>query len=50
MNRRIIVVGGGISGLAAAHRLTELSREENLGLEILLLEASQRLGGSIATE
>lgn len=50
MSHRIIVVGGGISGLAAAHRLTELSREENFGLEILLLEASRRLGGSIATE
>ena len=50
MNRRIIVVGGGISGLAAAHRLTELGRERNLGLEIHLLEASHRLGGNIATE
>lgn len=50
MNRRIIVVGGGISGLAAAHRLMELSREKKLGLEILLREASHRLGGSIATE
>jgi oxygen-dependent protoporphyrinogen oxidase len=50
MTHRIIVVGGGISGLAAAHRLTELSRERNFPFEIVLLEASQRLGGSIATE
>lgn len=50
MNRRIIVVGGGISGLAAAYRLTELSRERALELEVILLEAGQRLGGSIATE
>ncbi|MBI2553581.1 MAG: NAD(P)-binding protein [Candidatus Rokubacteria bacterium] len=27
MARRVVVVGGGIAGLAAAHRLTELSRE-----------------------
>lgn len=50
MNRRIIVVGGGIAGLATAHRLTELSQEKSLGLEVTLLEASHRLGGSIATE
>jgi len=50
MNRRIIVVGGGIAGLAAAHRLVELDREKSLGLEVKLLEAGQRLGGSIATE
>ncbi len=50
MNRRIIVVGGGIAGLAAAHRLVELDREKSLGLEIILLEAAPRLGGSIATE
>ena len=50
MNRRIIVVGGGIAGLAAAHRLVELDRERSLGLEVKLLEAAPRLGGSIATE
>jgi oxygen-dependent protoporphyrinogen oxidase len=50
MIHRVIVVGGGISGLAAAHRLTELSRERNFPFEIVLLEASRRLGGSIATE
>jgi oxygen-dependent protoporphyrinogen oxidase len=50
MSRRIIVVSGGIAGLAAAHRIIELSREKSLGLEVTLLEASSRLGGAIATE
>ncbi len=50
MKHRIIVVGGGIAGLAAAHRLIELDRERSIGTEVILLEAAQRLGGSIATE
>jgi oxygen-dependent protoporphyrinogen oxidase len=47
---RVIVVGGGITGLAAAHRLLELARERSLCLELRLLEAGDRLGGVIATE
>src|SRR5206468_9559803 len=50
MTRRIIVVGGGIAGLAAAHRLIELNKEKSLDIEVVLLEASARLGGTIATE
>jgi oxygen-dependent protoporphyrinogen oxidase len=50
MNSRIVVVGGGIAGLAAAHRLMEIKQEKSLELEVLLLEASPRLGGTIATE
>jgi oxygen-dependent protoporphyrinogen oxidase len=50
MKRRIVVVGGGIAGLAAAHRLIELDREQSLGIEVILLEAAPCLGGSIATE
>lgn len=50
MNRRIVIVGGGIAGLAAAYRLVDLNREKSLGLEVKLLEAAPRLGGSIATE
>jgi protoporphyrinogen/coproporphyrinogen III oxidase len=50
VNHRIIVVGGGIAGLAAAHHLVELNRKRPLGLEVMLLEASPRLGGAIATE
>ncbi len=50
MTRDIIVIGGGISGLAAAHRLTELSRAGAAELRVTLLEASDRIGGVIATE
>jgi len=46
----IAVVGGGIAGLAAAHRLLELSREQQRPVRVTLLEAGRRLGGSIATE
>jgi oxygen-dependent protoporphyrinogen oxidase len=47
---RVAVVGGGIAGLAAAHRLQELARERNLSLDLLLLEAGKNLGGTIGTE
>ena len=45
--KRIVIVGGGISGLAAAHRLIEL-RGSSAG--VTLLEAGPRLGGIIQTE
>ena len=44
--RRIVVIGGGISGLAAAHRLTELKPPSR----VTLIEASARLGGTIRTD
>jgi oxygen-dependent protoporphyrinogen oxidase len=47
---RVAVIGGGISGLAAAHRLVELSRARGRRIDLCLLEASSRLGGVIATE
>ncbi|MBI3786320.1 MAG: protoporphyrinogen oxidase [Deltaproteobacteria bacterium] len=46
----IVVVGGGIAGLAAAHRLVELGREQQKPVRLTLLEAGRRLGGSIGTE
>ncbi|MEW6143693.1 MAG: protoporphyrinogen oxidase [Thermodesulfobacteriota bacterium] len=49
MPKRVIVIGGGITGLSAAHRLSELGRDKNLNLEITLLERSDRLGGVIST-
>ena len=44
--RRVVVIGGGISGLAAAHRLIELDSS----LQVTLLEASSRLGGILQTD
>jgi len=48
--KRIVIIGGGISGLAAAHRLLERSAELRQPFEVLLLEASSRLGGVVQTE
>lgn len=41
----VVVVGGGITGLAAAHRL----RRDFPGIGVRVLEASDRLGGKILT-
>jgi len=46
---RIAVVGGGISGLAAAHRILEESKQQNRLVDVELLEAGSRLGGVIHT-
>jgi oxygen-dependent protoporphyrinogen oxidase len=47
---KLAVVGGGITGLSAAHRAVELARERSTELELTLVEARDRLGGTIATE
>jgi protoporphyrinogen/coproporphyrinogen III oxidase len=47
---RVAVIGGGISGLAAAHRIFELSRDHRRPVEIRLFEAGERLGGVVKTE
>ncbi len=47
---RVAVVGGGIAGLAAAHRLVEAGRERGRPVAVTLFEASSRLGGTIQTE
>lgn len=47
--RRIAVVGGGISGLAAAHALIERGAEQDRAPQVLLLEGGPRPGGVIRT-
>ncbi len=47
--KSIAVIGGGITGLAAAHRLREEAVRREMPLEVTLLEAGTRLGGSIHT-
>jgi protoporphyrinogen/coproporphyrinogen III oxidase len=49
-SKRVIVIGGGLSGLAAAHRIHERSATLRRPVELSLLEARDRLGGVIATE
>lgn len=49
LKKRVAIIGGGISGLAAAHRFLELCARQNPELEIILLEASGRLGGTLRT-
>ena len=44
--KRIVIVGGGIAGLAAAHRLARETR----GAAVTLIESETRLGGKILTE
>jgi len=45
MTRRVAVVGGGLSGLAAAHRLLELDPS----IQVVVFEASARAGGIVST-
>ncbi|OGL62974.1 MAG: protoporphyrinogen oxidase [Candidatus Tectomicrobia bacterium RIFCSPLOWO2_12_FULL_69_37] len=47
--RRALVLGGGIAGLAACLRLIEGARERGFPIEVVLLEASPRVGGAIET-
>ncbi len=42
--RSVVVIGGGIAGLAAANRLAALGTEQ-----VLVIESSARLGGKIST-
>ncbi len=47
---RVVVLGGGVTGLTVCYRLLRASEARNLPLEVHLIEASPRLGGVIETE
>jgi protoporphyrinogen/coproporphyrinogen III oxidase len=47
--KRVVIIGGGITGLAAAHRILELSRELGKAVALTVLEASPQLGGIVQT-
>ncbi|HEV2885058.1 MAG TPA: protoporphyrinogen oxidase [Pyrinomonadaceae bacterium] len=48
--KRIVIVGGGISGLAAANRVVEVARDRRETVAVTVMEGSSRLGGSIQSE
>ncbi|MBI3477095.1 MAG: protoporphyrinogen oxidase [Acidobacteria bacterium] len=49
MPKRIAIIGGGISGLAAAYALEE-RRMRGVSVEYVLFEAGRRLGGVLVTD
>jgi oxygen-dependent protoporphyrinogen oxidase len=48
--RRIVIIGGGITGLSTAYFLQEQSHAEGIEIECILIEADSRLGGKIVTD
>lgn len=47
--KKVIVIGGGISGLSTAFYLQKTGQEKGLPLDITLIEKSETLGGKVQT-
>ncbi|MBS4198533.1 protoporphyrinogen oxidase [Bacillus sp. FJAT-49732] len=47
--KKVVVIGGGITGLTTAYYLQKTIDERDLPIEVTLLEASHKLGGKIQT-
>lgn len=47
--KRVVVIGGGITGLVTCYRLHRQASERALPLDMTLLEAGERVGGMLAT-
>jgi oxygen-dependent protoporphyrinogen oxidase len=47
---RVVVIGGGLSGLAAAHRIHERARAQRRPIDLKVLEAKDRSGGVLWTD
>jgi len=47
--KKVVIVGGGITGLAAAYYLQKHARENQLPLDVKLVESSHRVGGKMQT-
>jgi protoporphyrinogen/coproporphyrinogen III oxidase len=47
---RVVIVGAGLTGLAAAHRLVSRASTTRRPIEVVVLEANHRVGGAIWTE
>ncbi|WP_141433136.1 protoporphyrinogen oxidase [Bacillus sp. 03113] len=46
---KVVIIGGGITGLSTAYYLQKHARENQWPIEVTLVEASHRLGGKIQT-
>ncbi|MGG5251944.1 protoporphyrinogen oxidase [Neobacillus sp. SM06] len=47
--KKIVIIGGGITGLSAAYYLQKEIKEKQLPYQVMLFEASNRFGGAIHT-
>ncbi|GLH63715.1 protoporphyrinogen oxidase [Parageobacillus sp. G301] len=47
--RTVVIIGGGITGIAAAYYLQKAIKEQQLPIECKLVEATHRLGGKVQT-
>jgi len=48
-HRRVVVLGAGVAGLAAAYRIRRAAKERGTELELLVLDAGSKVGGKIET-
>ncbi len=47
--KRVVIIGSGITGLAAAHRLLERTHDSGEQVDLKILEAGTRVGGIVQT-
>lgn len=47
--KKIVILGGGISGLSAAYYVKKIANEQQIPVEITLIEKENRLGGKLHT-
>src|SRR3569832_1527552 len=48
--KKVIIIGGGITGLSTAYFLQEKSRAAEVPIEVTVIEAEARFGGKLVTE
>lgn len=49
MEKKVFVIGAGITGLTTAYYLQKAAKEENLPIDVTLVEATDRIGGQMQT-
>lgn len=47
--KKVVIVGGGVTGLTTLYHLDKLKREQNVDIELTLVERDKELGGKIKT-